>query len=308
MTDDPRRHDGAYKYLFSNKRVFHQFITRFVDEPFVREIDYDDIELIDRSFVGDEFAQRESDIVYAVHLRDREVYIYVLLEFQSTVDKTLPLRMLAYILSLYERLYRNSRKGTLPAVFPILLYNGPRRWTAPYTIQELIQPTIPGRYIPSFRYYAVIENEIPDDVLKTINGLVSAVIYLEKRDETRAIGEIVDTVVELIRTERREELRLVTTWFTRVFRGDYDDETIREITEVGEVKTMVQDFVDGIAAKIRREALEEGLEQGLEKGVKTQARETVRRMAAKGFDPETIAELTGLDTEEVERLQRDTQS
>jgi hypothetical protein len=33
-----------------------------------------------------------------VKLEGREVYIYVLLEFQSTVDKSIPVRMLLYIL------------------------------------------------------------------------------------------------------------------------------------------------------------------------------------------------------------------
>jgi len=88
------------------------------------------------------------------------VYIYVLVEFQSTVDKTIPVRMLLYILQLYGQLFRNSQKGKLSAIFPILLYNGSKGWTIPDNIQELIESVIPLRYIPSFHYYPVIENEI----------------------------------------------------------------------------------------------------------------------------------------------------
>ncbi len=122
MGKEKRNHDGAYKYLFSNKRIFHQFLTRFVHEDFARSIRLEDIELVDKSFVSDEFIKRESDIIYKVKTPKRSVYIYVLVEFQSTVDKTIPVRMLLYILQLYDQLLRNSQKGKLPAIFPVLLY------------------------------------------------------------------------------------------------------------------------------------------------------------------------------------------
>src|SRR6056297_1840132 len=88
--------DSAYKYLFSSRQVFHQFLTRFVDEDFVQGLAVDDVELIDKSFVSDELLDRESDIIYKVDLPGREVYVYVLLEFQSSPDKTIPVRMLLY--------------------------------------------------------------------------------------------------------------------------------------------------------------------------------------------------------------------
>ena len=76
------KYDNAYKYLFSNKRIFFQLVTSFVKEDFVTEITLDNIELLDKSFVSDEFLARESDIIYRIKLKDSEVYIYFLLEFQ----------------------------------------------------------------------------------------------------------------------------------------------------------------------------------------------------------------------------------
>jgi predicted transposase/invertase (TIGR01784 family) len=148
MAERRKDYDSAYKYLFSNKRIFHQFLTQFIDESFTRKIRLEDIEQVDRSFVSDEFLKRESDIIYKVKLEGREVYIYVLLEFQSTVDKSIPVWMLLYILQLYDQLIRNSRRGKLPAVFPILLYNGSEKWTVGRDIARLIEQSIPAKYIP----------------------------------------------------------------------------------------------------------------------------------------------------------------
>ena len=47
---DRKPYDSAYKYLFSSTVVFHQFITRFVDEEFVQHIALEDIEQIGSSF------------------------------------------------------------------------------------------------------------------------------------------------------------------------------------------------------------------------------------------------------------------
>jgi predicted transposase YdaD len=44
---------------------------------------------VDKSFISEEFTKRKSDLIYRVKRGDREVYIYILIEFQSTPDKTI---------------------------------------------------------------------------------------------------------------------------------------------------------------------------------------------------------------------------
>ncbi|MCK4798339.1 MAG: Rpn family recombination-promoting nuclease/putative transposase, partial [Spirochaetes bacterium] len=91
-------HDNAYKYIFSNKRIFYQLIKSFVKEDFVRDLDLKNIDLLDKSFISDEFLARESDVMYRIKLKNKIAYIYILLEFQSTVDKSIPVRMPLYLL------------------------------------------------------------------------------------------------------------------------------------------------------------------------------------------------------------------
>ena len=100
MEEKETRYDSAYKYLFSNKRIFHQFLTKFVHEDFSKSIRLEDIELVDKSFVSDEFVKRESDIIYKMKAEEKDVYIYVLVEFQSTVDKTIPVGKFAISIEL----------------------------------------------------------------------------------------------------------------------------------------------------------------------------------------------------------------
>jgi hypothetical protein len=81
-----------------------------------------------QSHWGQEFPQR--------------VFLYILLEFQSKVDSTMPLRLMHYVACFYDHLLKTRetkpRQG-LPPIFPIVLYNGSKRWSARQDIYEMIQ-------------------------------------------------------------------------------------------------------------------------------------------------------------------------
>ena len=47
-----------------------------------------------------------------------------------------------------------------PAIFPLLLYNGQAKWSAKLNVSELIEESISSKYIPSFKYYPILINEI----------------------------------------------------------------------------------------------------------------------------------------------------
>ena len=129
--------------------------------------------------------------------------------------------MLHYICGLYDQLLRGSSAGLLPAVFPVLLYNGGERWTVPGNVRELIDGSIPSRYIPSFEYYPVIEHDIPDETLERVRGLVAAVVYLEKRRDADSLAGAVDAVIGMLAEERPEELRLFSQCGSIAFAIDF---------------------------------------------------------------------------------------
>jgi len=146
--------------------------------------------------------EREADLLYRVIIDGKESYIYILIEFQSSVDKSIPVRMFQYILLLYDQIYKQSKKGLLTNVFPVLLYNGRKDWTVPLNLNQLIEKDIPEKYIPSFAYYPIIEKDIPNEVLEKLHNLVAAVVYLEKQDNEQKIADAVEKVIEFVKKRR----------------------------------------------------------------------------------------------------------
>jgi predicted transposase YdaD len=107
LLPDGRIHDVGYKYLFSNRTIFRQLLETFVPETWAREADFEAAETLDKSYISDHFKETESDLLYNVPLRDSEVYLYILLEFQSTVPRFMALH---YLTSFYDGLCEIRQK------------------------------------------------------------------------------------------------------------------------------------------------------------------------------------------------------
>ncbi|HOJ10661.1 MAG TPA: Rpn family recombination-promoting nuclease/putative transposase [Clostridiales bacterium] len=105
------KHDKGYKYLLSVKRVFMQLLRSFVDESWVGSIDEDSIEYINKSFILQDFKGKEADIVYKLKIDGREVFFYILLELQSTVDFQMPYRLLQYMLEIWRTILKDTKKA-----------------------------------------------------------------------------------------------------------------------------------------------------------------------------------------------------
>src|SRR5690625_2865899 len=80
-------HDHSYKLLFSHPEMVADLIRGFVREDWVEQVDFDTLEKVSGSFVTDNLLGREDDLIWRVRWRGQWLYVYLLLEFQSTVDR-----------------------------------------------------------------------------------------------------------------------------------------------------------------------------------------------------------------------------
>ena len=74
------KHDSRYKKFFSNHQVVKELLENFVDIEIIKELDFKTLEKLDKSFITDEFTNRESDIIYKINCKESELYIFLLIE------------------------------------------------------------------------------------------------------------------------------------------------------------------------------------------------------------------------------------
>ena len=133
--------DSIHKFAYRHPELFADLLCFAVPE-LASELDLAAAKEVSAAHVGHRacaLEQRYGDMTWRVPFKTGALkdgtrpYLFVLLEFQSTVDRTMPQRMRNYGTMLRERLTADGtaeREGGLPWLLPIVLYNGSERWTA----------------------------------------------------------------------------------------------------------------------------------------------------------------------------------
>jgi len=266
-------HDHSYKLLFSHAELVRDLIRGFVHEDWVREIDFSTLERVEGSFVTQELRERESDIIWRARWGgERWLYVYLLLEFQSTIDPFMALRVMVYTGLLWQGLARDgelSPVGKLPPVLPLVLYNGDRPWGAALDLAELVEE-VPGGlelYRPRFRYCLLDEARIADEDLAPLRNLAAALFRLEKSRDATDIERVLKSLLEWLQTPEQSSLRQAfAAWVVKVLSNRLPGVEIPQVADLQEVKSMLAERITEWTLQWKQEGFEKGLEKGREEG------------------------------------------
>lgn len=124
-------HDPLYHRLFSQPFMVAELLRGFVTEPWIANLDLDNLDRMNAKSFPDGAHRRDGDMIWKIPLRSGgDAYLLLLLEFQSRPDPWMALRMLVYAGALWQQLVAENSLlagGKLPPIFPLVLYNGRRR-------------------------------------------------------------------------------------------------------------------------------------------------------------------------------------
>ncbi len=285
-----RRHDQSYKLLFSLPLAVEHLFRRYIDDDLAGELDFDRVEYLATERTGPGLTRSLADLVCRIRFRGSSRYLLFALEFQSTVDRFMALRALAYVVGAYRGLVASKRRrrrlgprGLLPPALTVTIYNGRRPWTAPYNVFDLIEPVqgwLAGRQ-PSLRHQVLDLRRLARQRPMGPN-VVSWIASLESDPSpaniTRVVREVAETYGGPEHARLREAFR---EWVLGAAESWGIDNTVLEQVQslkeaemiyagVEELKEQFFEKLEKARAKILAEGLAEGLEkgraQGLEKG------------------------------------------
>ena len=308
-------HDSGYKKLFSNRTIFRQLLEIFVNQEWIHSLDFDKCEPLDKSFISEHYKETESDLIYKIQFHDREVYIYILIEFQSTVEPFMALRVLNYVTNFYmDFLVNNSDVKKLPAVFPIVLYNGEAPWLAPVNLSALIEQNPPlGTFALDFQYFLIAENRYSQEALLNIRNIVSTLFLAESHYDLDVLE--VDLLNLFSSEADKEAVSLFLNWFRQLaFHGRLESEDYQSLESIyrseEEVKTMLVTALERERERFFQNGLREGEQKGKQEGLlegeqkgRIEGRiETAKAMLAKGMEMTLISEITNLSETQLLQL------
>ncbi|MDN5301040.1 MAG: hypothetical protein PWQ60_554 [Thermoanaerobacteraceae bacterium] len=308
------KYDKGYKFLLSSKRVFLELVKSFINQEWVEQIDENKIEKMDKSFILPDFDEKEADIIYKLKIENKEVIFYILLELQSTVDFQMPYRLLLYMVEIWRSILKDLPKTEterkdfrLPAIIPIVLYNGENNWTVSMNFRKILNGyEIFKQHVLDFEYILIDVNRYSEEELMGLSNLIGAVFLIDQKADIEKLKQRLQKLIDVLKKLSPEEFLLFKTWLKRVIVRGLPEKEKRGLSEVIEESEEVDEMIYNLERALQEEFQKReiiGMEKGMEKGMLEAKLEIARKLINKGRKVDEIIEITGLSEEEILKLQ-----
>ncbi|HEY2289099.1 MAG TPA: Rpn family recombination-promoting nuclease/putative transposase [Thermoanaerobaculia bacterium] len=260
------RHDHGYKRLFSHPQAVAELIRGFLRPDWVERLDLSTLERVGNELISDDLRERQSDVVWRMRWKDEsEAWLYLLLEFQSTSDPFMAVRLLTYTGLLLEEILRKEKLkpgAGIPVVLPVVLYNGKRPWRAPLDLTSLCVKT-PGslrRHLPRLCYLLLDEGRLDLDRPELARSWMAALFRIETCKRPSDLPRLTHELARLLPGEEPELRRTIKIWLRAVLRRTFPGVTIPRMIDL-EDTPMLEEMALEWRKKYRKEDLQEGMRQ-----------------------------------------------
>ena len=272
-------HDGAYHRLFSVPRLVRELLTDVIKPPWLHELDLSTLERVNGKFHGEGLKamgvrRREADVLWRVRRRDGQpAYIFLAIEFQSRSYWYMALRTASYTCFFYEHHIREGEmtRGKLPPIFPIVIYNGERRWSAPRSLRELIDVPLGSPFddfIPNLRYYLVDELRFGADDLKAGSSILLNILRIEQSDGGWEAVESIEAIIKALDRDKDGSVIDAVADFLNTARLPLEGVEGDFHTILREDTMLLYKRARKWEARFKQEGLDQGRKQGLDQGRK----------------------------------------
>ncbi len=318
-------HDRSYKLFFSFSKLFQQLIQDHVNEAWKEKIDYSRCLRIEKSFIFDDLKKLESDILYKAPLigeEGKEIYLYILIEHQSSIDYSIAFRVLVYLVNIWQDIYKNlsqdertQKNFSLPPVFPIVIYNGAATWTVPKTLKEIIESNeLFGEYIPNLKYHLVDVSHYDFEKLKKLDDTLASIFMIETQapsnlDDPNNFIKTINKAIRILKKEQDDDLFVsIATWFLlkiQYLHPNLPEQLLTQITEKLTTKPTRKELLPMLETNLRQvfnQLEQRGIQTGIQTGIQ---RSLIKALTCRfGKIPETIISQINTidDQEELEKL------
>ena len=226
----------------------------------------------------------------------------------------MPMRLLFYMTEVWRDILKNTDKNQrkrkafkLPAIIPIVLYNGKNKWTANMNFKEMLSGyELFEDNIVNFKYMLFDINRYDDEELLNMSNLVSAIFLLDQEMNEEELIRRLRKIIYVLKKISPEQFSVFKQWLKNIVKPRLKEEMQKQVDDVlnksnqEEVDVMVSNLGKTLD-NIQKKAIEKGIEKGIEK----KAREIAIKAINMGMDNSIVVELTGLKEDEINIIRKE---
>jgi predicted transposase/invertase (TIGR01784 family) len=265
-------------------------------------------------------AEIHSDLIYHVQLDEKDAYLYLLLEHQSTPDTLLPFRRLQYNVALMETHLKQGNK-TLPIIISMCVYHGKqspyphsmsifdlfkdKELARQYTFENyhLIDLTVmPNKQLDeselSMPMCALLQCAYKKDMRAEIERLLERGAYLLaiRKYDTFYLEKVLKYADEIAGNQTKEWMSEVVAMHLAVLSPE-KREGVMDIFERAEKAGFHKGVLRGI-----EDGMQQGMQQGIEAGREVEREQVALRMLRLGQPNTLIQQVTSFSLDEIQKL------
>ena len=147
----------------------------------------------------------------------------------------MPFRLLKYMIELMKREFdntpENERKSInykMPAVVPIILYNGADKWTVVRSFKEYLQDYEQfGEYIIDFKYLLLDINRVTDETILSTNKLLDIIFLLDKNPNRKNMEKSLNIAVKEFQSMGKSDRLDMINWIRYILLNHIEEETAK---------------------------------------------------------------------------------
>lgn len=301
MANETSLHDRLFKVTMSKPEAAKEFLQQYLPLHIKNLVQLDTLKLQPDSFIDERLKGHLVDILYSVNFGNKPGYIYVLFEHLSTSDEMIAFRLIKYMLNIMDHHIIKTKGKKLPLVFPIVIYTGNAKYSAPKSIFDLFEEKSLAEEVFLRPYKFIDIKDIPDEELQQQIwfGLMARVF---KYKFTKML-EFVDKILpSLITVDQKGDIKFIDSVIKYIIKRDEIEDKDKFFDVLtSNLSQPASETIMTIAEQLRQEGMQQGMHLGEEK-----ARELFARNLLKENESiERIAKLTGLSIENIKKIKKE---
>ena len=152
-------------------------------------------------------------------------------------------------------------------MFPLVLYNGVRAWSAERELEQLIEP-VPaslGAYRPRLRYFLMDEGRLSEASLLQSDNAIASLVQIERTLDPMQLAPLVTKLANQLKAPQNTELRRAfAVWINRVVLKRFNPQgDLPETKDLPEVQHMIGERIDIWKEQLLQQGMQQGLQQGM---------------------------------------------
>ena len=286
------RHDKLFKIILSNKEEAVGFIKKVLNSK--EDITTKNIELYNKEYITEKFEKRETDITYKI----AEKNLYIIIEHQSTIDRTMPYRIQRYKMLLMDEIINKKEMKKVgyefPRIIAIVLYTGRGKWKVE-KLEDVQKPL--EWYKETEKEFELVDvNKYTEEELMKDELVITKAMLIEKQKDARKVRDILNKVNQIVK-DNPEKIKLLLEILKYILLNSKSEEIRKEADKI------IKEYKGGEEAVLNMVTVyNKALDEQRNVGDRQRQIKTAKRLLKEKMKLEFIAKITDLSIEEIEKL------